>query len=142
MDLIGVASAGIRIPDLLTAGDLLQSPGRPVPRSPWRHAIPADVVVGPGFVTVRADLPGIPGENIEVIVTPKYVEIIGWPAETAMSGGYLISERQHEVVRRMLRLPEEVVAHASVARLAGGVLEVRVPRRPLDSGWTKNEREA
>lgn len=116
--------------------------GQQAARPPWRHPIPSDVVLERGFITVRADLPGIPGQNIEVVVTPRYVEIIGWPPEPSMPAGYVLSERQHEVVRRTLRLPEEVIAGRSVARLSGGVLEVRIPRPPLSSGWAGKEREA
>lgn len=140
---MGGARAGMSFPDPAMAVGLTPLPGhsRPV-RAPWRHPMPADVVMDRGFITVRADLPGIPGENVEVVVTSKYVEIIGWPRDKAPSGGYFISERQHEVVRRTLRLPDDVVAHRSVARLSGGVLEVRIPRLPLSSGWVGTDREA
>jgi HSP20 family molecular chaperone IbpA len=100
------------------------------------------VVVDRGFITVRADLPGIPGENIEVVVLPRYVEIIGWPSRPHPAGTYFVSERHHEVARRTLRLPEEIVPGRSVARLSGGVLEVRIARLPIESGWTGREREA
>ncbi len=143
MDMIGDARAQAVFPDpFMKGGFMAQGARSPPVRAPWRNQIPADVLVERGYVVVRADLPGMPGENIEVIVTSKYVEIIGWPPEPAHSGGYFISERRHEVVRRTLRLPEEVVAGRSVARLAGGVLEVRIPRMPLSSGWVVDRREA
>ena len=143
MDVISGVNAQMRIPDMPAAIGPMSALGRSQPlRAPWRHPMPADVVMDRGFIIVRADLPGIPGENVEVSVTSKYVEIIGWPPEAAPSSGYFMSERQHEVVRRTLRLPDDVVAHRSVARLSGGVLEVRIPRLPLSSGWVGTDREA
>lgn len=141
--MIGGARAEMRFPAPLMTGGIMPASGRQrTIRAPWRHPMPADVVMDRGFITVRADLPGIPGQNIEVVVTSKYVEIIGWPPDNNPSSGYFISERQHEVVRRTLRLPDDVVAHRSVARLSGGVLEVRIPRLPLSSGWVGKDREA
>lgn len=117
--------------------------GRPLRlRPPWRHPIPSDVWVERGYINVRADLPGVPAENVEVSVTARYVEIIGWPPKSPPAGTFFVSERQHEVVRRTIRLPEEAIASRSVARLSGGVLEVRIPRRPLESGWTRREKGA
>jgi HSP20 family protein len=104
-------------------------------RAPWRHPISADVVVDRGFIIVTADLPGYPSENVEVVVMPRYIEIIGWPPKSPPTGTFFVSERRHEVVRRTLRMPEEIVPARSVARLSGGVLEVKIPRLPLESGW-------
>jgi len=143
MDLIQGSRTPMGFLDPLGAGLIAPAAGgEKAVRPPWRHPIPSDVVLERGFITVRADLPGIPGENIEVVVTPRYIEILGWPPEPASPAGFVISERQHDVVRRTLRLPEEVMAGRSVARLSGGVLEVRIPRPPLSSGWAENEREA
>jgi HSP20 family protein len=128
---IGFGVAGPPAPD-----GPAEPAGRPAPvRAPWRHPIPADVVVDRGYIIVTADLPGYPSENVEVVVMPRCVEIIGWPPESPAAGRFLVSERRHEVVRRTLRMPEEIVPARSVARLSGGVLEVKIPRLPLESGW-------
>jgi HSP20 family protein len=95
-----------------------------------------------GYITVRADLPGIPAENVEVTVTSRYVEIVGWPADLPGLASYHMHERPSGVLRRTLPLPEAVLAARSEASLNGGVIEIRIPRRPVTSGWTVGAKEA
>ena len=110
---------------------------------PARMSHPAaDILVDPGYITVRADLPGIPAENVEVTVTSRLVEVVGWPPDVPKTATYHIRERPGGILRRTISLPEEVVAQRSQASLGGGVVEIRIPRRPITSGWTGRMKEA
>ena len=85
---------------------------------------------GSEFV-VRAELPGVAKEDVDLTVTPRGVEI---RAETDRSREeedkeYYFQERSYQALRRSLSFPEEVKAELSAATLKDGVLEIRVPKK-------------
>ena len=85
---------------------------------------------GPEFV-VRAEMPGVSKDDVDLSVTPRGIEI---RAETDRSReendkAYYFQERSYQALRRSLSFPEEVKADLAAATLKDGVLEVRVPKK-------------
>lgn len=84
---------------------------------------------GAEFV-VRAELPGVSREDVDLKVTADGIEI---RAETKRSReekekNYFFQERTHQVLQRFLRFPEEVKADLASATLKDGILEARIPK--------------
>src|SRR5881296_1754386 len=85
---------------------------------------------GSEFV-VRAELPGVAKEDVDLTVTADGIEI---RAETNGSReekekNYEYRERTYQALRRVLSFPEEVKADLASATLKDGILEVRVPKK-------------
>ena len=85
---------------------------------------------GSEFV-VRAELPGVSKEDVDLTVTADAIEI---HAETNRSRkenekNYQYRERTYQALRRVLSFPEEVKADLASATLKDGILEVRVPKK-------------
>jgi len=85
---------------------------------------------GSAFI-VRAEMPGVAKEDVDLTVAPRGIEIRG---ETDRSREqkdkrYYFQERSYQALRRSLSFPEEVKADLAAATLKDGVLEVRVPKR-------------
>jgi len=80
---------------------------------------------------VRAELPGVSKEDVDLTVTSDGIEI---RAQTDRSReekekDYFYSERTYQGLHRVLRFPEEVKADLASATLKDGLLEVRVPKK-------------
>src|SRR3989449_5244610 len=80
---------------------------------------------------VRAELPGVSKEDVDLTVTSDGIEI---RAQTNRSReekekDYLYSERTYQGLHRVLSFPEEVKADLASATLKDGLLEVRVPKK-------------
>jgi HSP20 family protein len=90
-----------------------------------------DLVDNGDSFTVRAEVPGIPKENLEVEVTSEYIELNGKIAEEKSEEGenYLMRERSSASFRRQLSFPAEVVAKEAKADLRDGVLHVNIPKK-------------
>jgi HSP20 family protein len=85
---------------------------------------------GSEFV-VRAELPGVAKDDVDLNVSPDGIEI---RAEANRSReekekDYYFQERSYEALRRALRFPAEVKADFASASLRDGILEVRVPKK-------------
>ncbi len=85
---------------------------------------------GSEFV-VRAELPGVAKEDVDLTVTPDGIEI---SAEVNRSReekekNYYYQERTYQALQRALRFPAEVKADLAAANLKDGVLEVRIPKK-------------
>ena len=85
---------------------------------------------GSEFV-VRAELPGVAKEDVDLTVTSDGIEI---RAETNRSReekekNYYYQERTYQALQRALKFPAEVKADLAAANLKDGVLEVRVPKK-------------
>lgn len=85
---------------------------------------------GSEFV-VRAELPGVSKEDVDLTVTPDRIEI---EARTGRSreekdNTYFYQERTYQALRRVLTFPEDVNADLAAATLKDGILEVRVPKQ-------------
>ncbi len=92
-------------------------------------SIPLDVVETAEAFVVKADLPGIPKDKIEVNVEDRNVTIgAEVRAEVDASGKALWQERTVGKLSRAIRLPEAVDANATQATHVDGVLQLTLPK--------------
>jgi HSP20 family protein len=89
-----------------------------------------DVFENPDEVVVKAELPGITKDQIEVTATGDTVTIKAEKKreEEVKHEDYFRSERSFGSVARTVELPAEVKADKAVAKMGDGVLEVRIPK--------------
>lgn len=80
---------------------------------------------------LKADLPGVAKEDLDLKVTPEGVELRAESRQENAEDGkdYAYRERSYRAFRRSLSFPEEVLADQAKATLKDGVLEVRLPKR-------------
>ncbi|MEW5763272.1 MAG: Hsp20/alpha crystallin family protein [Bacillota bacterium] len=112
-------------------------------RPPWREvAAPrVDVYQTEDEVVASAELPGIASkDDIEVVVTPDSLSIKGEVkrAREVKEEDYYHSERFYGSFSRTLPLPVEVKPDQARAKLANGILEVRIPK--AEAGKPKTHR--
>jgi HSP20 family protein len=89
-----------------------------------------DVFEREGKIVIRADLPGMKREEIQVAVEADMLTIRGRreEAKEVKEEDYYCSERSTGEFSRTMRLPEGVGVEAIEATYDNGVLEVTVPR--------------
>jgi len=92
---------------------------------------PVDLLDKGSEFVVRAELPGVAKEDVDLNVTPDGLEI---RAETNRSReerekDYYFQERTYQALQRVLPFPAEVNADLASATLKDGVLEVRIPKK-------------
>jgi HSP20 family protein len=94
--------------------------------SQWSPSL--DVLTEDGDVVVRAEIPGVKPEDIDITLSRGVLTIRGErKAEQERQGaGYYVRERRHGSFRRSMQLPEGVDENSISARYEDGVLEVRV----------------
>ncbi len=93
-------------------------------------AIPVDVVEEEDELLVRASIPGVKVDDIDVSIENRVLTI---KAETKTEsehkeGGYLVRERRTGSFLRSLRLPETVDADQAKTSYNDGVLTVNLPK--------------
>jgi HSP20 family protein len=88
-----------------------------------------DVLHEDGDLLIRAELPGVKREDVEITLHERALTISGerWAEEQREGSGYYVRERRHGSFRRTLVLPHDVEEGVISARFEDGVLEVRVP---------------
>lgn len=81
-------------------------------------------------VVVKAELPGMGKEDIDVKVTDGLITISGEKKkeEKVEKKNYYRMERSYGSFTRTLRLPTEVQTEKATAKFKDGVLEVRIPK--------------
>jgi len=81
-------------------------------------------------VVVKAEMPGMKKEDIEVNLTNEMVTVSGEKKkeEKVEKKDYYRVERSHGSFRRSFRLPKEVQSDKAKAKFKDGVLEIRVPK--------------
>ena len=96
---------------------------------PMHWAPTLDVLHEDGDLLIRAELPGVRREDVEITLHEQVLTISGERrAEEYREGaGYYVRERRHGTFRRSLVLPHDVEEAEISARFEDGVLEVRVP---------------
>lgn len=104
-------------------------------RRPRRPAIEAwfpdiDVFEREGKILIRADLPGMKAENVEVTLEGDLLTVKGRREEEkeVKEENYYCSERAFGEFSRTIRLPEGADVDAIEATCSDGVLEVTIPR--------------
>ncbi|MDZ7379932.1 MAG: Hsp20/alpha crystallin family protein, partial [candidate division KSB1 bacterium] len=116
-------------------------PRFPWPRIDWPEVwrplrefelkVPAvDVYEEGDDLVVKADLPGLTKDQVEVNLTDKVLTIKGEKerSEEVKDKDYYRSERTFGSFTRTITLPIEVKADAATATLKDGVLEIRLPK--------------
>ena len=92
-------------------------------------SIALDVLETPEAFVVKAELPGIPKDKIEVNVEDRNVTISAEFREAADANGKTLwQERTVGKVSRAVRLPEAVDAGAAQATHVDGVLQLTLPK--------------
>ena len=96
----------------------------------------ADLIDNGSEFVVRAELPGVAKEDVDLTVTNGGIKI---RAETNASRdekekNYEYRERTYQILHRVLGFPKEVRADLASATLKDGVLEVRVPKKEPTPG--------
>ena len=92
----------------------------------WAPAI--DAVTKDGDVVIRAELPGVKQEDVDITLHDNVLTISGERRveEEEERGGYHIRERRYGSFRRSVSLPEGIDESKISARYEDGVLEVTV----------------
>ena len=118
-------------------------------RTPWHLEkdlldemdVRVDVVEKEGIYKVRADLPGVKKENINVRIDGNVVQI---DAETQDAkefkeeGGKVVrSERYYGSVSRTFSLAEDVDESKATAKYSDGVLSLELPKKAPSSSASK-----
>ena len=102
--------------------------GRQQGREPLQWTPSLDVLSEDGDILVRAELPGVRPEDVDITLSRGVLTIQGQRTVEEESGGagYLIRERRHGSFRRRMQLPEGINEDSISARFENGVLEVRI----------------
>ena len=93
----------------------------------WEPAI--DVVRHDGEVVVRADVPGVPADDIKIEVEDDTLTISGEHEDkvTKKEGRYMRRERRYGAFTRSIALPPETDPDSIDAKVKDGVVEVTIP---------------
>ncbi|ABG03976.1 heat shock protein Hsp20 [Rubrobacter xylanophilus DSM 9941] len=105
---------------------LWRGEGRAARTAEWAPAI--DVYSKDGDLVIKAELPGMKPEDVDITLQEGVLTISGErKAEEEREGaGYFVRERRYGSFRRSMRLPEGVDESKIHARFEDGVLEVVV----------------
>ncbi len=92
--------------------------------------LPVDVVEKKDEIVVKASVPGLKPEDLDVSVTGDVLTIRGETKseEKIEEGTYLRQERRFGKFERSLQLPTLVVADKAEAKFEHGVLTLRLPK--------------
>ena len=92
-------------------------------------SIDLDVVETADAYIVKAEVPGVAKEQIEVKVEDRDVTIsVEYREEVEANGKALLRERTYGKASRAIRLPEAVDANAAQAKQVDGVLQLTLPK--------------
>jgi len=94
--------------------------------------LPVDIFEDGESVVVKAEIPGIKKENIDVQLTPDSITISGKKSseERTEQKDYFRLERSYGSFTRTFELPAEILTDKARAVFKDGVLEVRIPKNP------------
>jgi HSP20 family protein len=109
-------------------GDVGRRSGRQQGDAPTQWAPALDVLQEDGDIVVRAELPGVKPDDVDITLHNGVLTISGErKAEEQREGsGYYVRERRFGSFRRSMTLPQGVDESSISARFDGGVLEIRV----------------
>lgn len=109
-------------------GGLARQSGRRQDNGVSRWAPAIDAVSDDGDLVIRAELPGVKLEDVDITLQDGVLTVSGERrAEHEKEGsGYYVRERRHGSFRRSMSLPEGTDESKIHARFEDGVLEVRV----------------
>ena len=109
-------------------GSLARTGRRQQGETPSQWAPALDVLQEDGDIVVRAELPGVKQDDVDITYQNGVLTISGVRrAEQEKEGsGYYVRERRYGSFRRSMSLPEGTDDSSITARFQDGVLEVRV----------------
>jgi len=95
-----------------------------------KPATPIDITEGADDVVVRAELPGVDPEGIDVTISGNRLTIAGEKKETVEEErrSYFHQETRYGSFRRTVTLPEGVDVDNVDARFDAGILTLRLPK--------------
>ena len=95
----------------------------------WKPAV--DVMDKKDHILVKASVPGVKKEDIDISLTSDTLTIKGKMEknEEEKSDSYYHSERMYGTFGRVLRLPSDVNTENVKAKLENGILELKLPKR-------------
>ncbi len=107
----------------------------------WAPAI--DVLTKDGDVVIRAELPGVKLEDVDITLQNGVLSISGEHkvAQDEERGGYHVRERRYGSFRRSMTLPEGTDESKIHARFEDGVLEVTVEGAAIEQAPKRIEIE-
>lgn len=120
--------------DRLVEGGLLRPFDWRLPEfTGWRHfeeRLPrVDVIDREEAVLVRAEIPGMHKEDLDVTIANDLLTIRGETREEKEEKGEIYrSEIRHGSFTRSVRLPDEVKAEGAKAHFENGLLEITLPK--------------
>ena len=102
------------------------------PRSGW--TLPVEVQESPEAYTIRAEVPGVPAEQVSLTYIDETLKIEGekqapQPAEGEQLRQH-VNERTYGRFTRQLRFPVAVDPNGITAEVKDGLLTVRLPKAP------------
>jgi HSP20 family protein len=97
---------------------------------PMRVAYSDLVDEGKRFL-VRAEVPGIPRDKIDVTVTKDGIEISGETdaEKEEKEKNFVVRERSYSSIYKNLAFPEEVIPEKAECKIKDGILEVTIPKK-------------
>jgi HSP20 family protein len=102
----------------------------PFARSEDASTPAVDMYETEGEVMVKASLPGLKPEEVEITITGNALEIRGETKEETEEkrGDYYYKERSYGTFQRSLTLPVEIKAGEAEATFENGVLTLKMPK--------------
>jgi HSP20 family protein len=112
-----------------------EKPVAPVSHHDGRDGVPMNVIEANDVYLVRAALPGIREEDVEVSIHGHTLTISGERRVDGAGNGsrYLVREYDTGRWQRTMALPQEVESAGVRASYEDGILEVRLPKAAPDS---------
>ena len=107
----------------------------------WAPAV--DVLTKDGDLLIRAELPGLKQEDVDITLQNGVLTISGEHKidQEEERGGYHVRERRYDSFRRSMTLPEGTDESKVRARFEDGVLEVRVEGAAIEQAPKRIEIE-
>jgi HSP20 family protein len=93
-----------------------------------RYQLPVDVYTTPDEIVVRASLPGVPSDRVEINLEGDTLTIRGEIQAPDDDVDYVIQERGYGVLARTLTLNVPVNADGAEATFDNGVLTLTLPK--------------
>ena len=118
-----------RLPDLSARTQEHLAVAAPAPPQHWVCTPPIDIFETPEGLVLRADLPGVTAETLDLQVQDNKLTLLGRVAPQAPAGATLLHQEYHvgDYVRSFI-LSDDVDHERVSAKISNGVLDLLLPR--------------